>query len=141
MAVAESVINFYTYETTAIASPPPFEDTRINLRQEFDRIRTQHYDTDYDFNLDLYFTVNRLNDGHTIWIPNCYINVFQNILPIPIVSLARKIDPASYPTAPSEAIYVIPDANDFFAPFLNGSFHKYFEDKGIDVKRFEGAGP
>jgi hypothetical protein len=140
MAVAESVMDFYTFETTAISSPSPFEDTKVDIRQEFQRIKTQYYDTDYDFNIDLYFTVNRFNDGHTMWLPNCYINVFQNLLPIPIVSLAKKANHTGYSPAPSEAIYVIPDANEFFSPFLNGSFHKYFEDKGIDVKRFEGAG-
>jgi hypothetical protein len=140
MAVAESVIDFYTFETTAISSPSPYEDTKIDLRQEFERIKTQHYDTDYEFNIDLYFAVNRLNDGHTMWIPDCYVNAFQNLLPIPIVSLAKDVDSHGYVTAPSEAIYVIPDANEFFSPFLNGSFHKYFEDKGIDVKRLEGAG-
>ncbi|KAI5453435.1 hypothetical protein NCC49_005914 [Naganishia albida] len=139
MAVADSVMDFYTFETTAISSPSPFEDTKVDIRQEFERIKTQDYDTDYDFNVDLYFTVNRLNDGHTLWIPNCYVNVFQNLLPIPIVSLAKTDDSAGYSTSPTEAVYVIPDANEFFSPFLNGSFHKYFEDKGIDVKRLEGA--
>lgn len=140
LAVAESVINFYTFETTAVNSPSPFEDTKVNLTQEFDRIRYQHYDSDYEFNLDLFFTVNRLNDGHTQWIPMCYINVFQNLLPIPIVSLQRNTDPGSYPTGPSEATYVIPDANLFFANFLNGTFHQYYQERGIDISRLEGAG-
>lgn len=140
MAVAESVVNFYTFETTAIDTPSPFEDIKVNLKQEFARIRSQHYESDYDFNLDLFFTVNRLNDGHTMWIPFCYINVFQNLLPIPIVSLERKLDPSSYPTSPCEAIYVIPDANLFFANFLNGTFDQYYQEKGINITRFEGAG-
>lgn len=140
MAVAESVINFYTFETTALSSPAPFADIKVNLKKEFARIKSQHYDSDYDFNLDLYYTVNRLNDGHTMWIPFCYINVFQNLLPIPIVSLKRKPDPGSYPTSSSEGIYVIPDANLFFNNFLNGTFEQYYQSRGINITRYEGAG-
>ena len=134
MAVAESVINFYTYETSAVNSPAPYQESTVNLVQEFERIRNQHYDTDYDFNVDLYFTVNRLNDGHTLWLPYCYVDACQNLLPIPIVSLAKKAD------SKKEAIYVIPDANEFFGQYLGGKFTQYYLDKGINITRFPGAG-
>jgi hypothetical protein len=134
MAVAESAASFYTYETSAINSPAPYQESSVNLEQEFDRIRNQHYDTDYDFNVDLYFTVNRLNDGHTLWLPYCYVDAFQNLLPIPIVSLAKKAD------SKKEAIYVIPDADEFFSQYLDGQFNQYYADKGIDIKRYAGAG-
>ena len=134
MAVAESAASFYTYETSAINSPAPYQESSVNLEQEFERIRNQHYDTDYDFNVDLYFTVNSLNDGHTLWLPACYVDAFQNLLPIPIVSLAKKAD------SKKEAIYVIPDADEFFSQYLDGQFNQYYADKGIDIKRYAGAG-
>jgi hypothetical protein len=133
MAVAESVVNFYTYETSSVNSPAPYQESTVNLEQEFNRIRNQQYDSDYDFNVDLYFTVNRLNDGHTLWLPYCYVDAFQNLLPIPIVSLAKKAD------SKKEAIYVIPDANEFFGSYLGGNFTQYYLDKGINVTRFAGA--
>ncbi|KAJ9122476.1 hypothetical protein QFC22_001903 [Naganishia vaughanmartiniae] len=136
LAVAETAINFHTFETISLNAPPPFEDSTINLRAEFDRIRHQQYDTDYDFNVDLFFTVNRLQDGHTTWNPRCYVDVFQNMLPIPLVSLERKTL-AEEPK--QESIYVIPDADEFFATFLNGSFTRYYMARGIDIKRYAGA--
>ncbi|KAJ9106881.1 hypothetical protein QFC19_003011 [Naganishia cerealis] len=134
MAVAESVVSFYTYETSAVNSPSPYQESTVNLEREFNRIRNQHYDTDYDFNVDLYFTVNRLNDGHTLWLPYCYVDAFQNLLPIPIVSLAKKAD------SKKESIYVIPDADSFLQPYLNGQFNQYYQDKGINISRYAGAG-
>ncbi|KAJ9106882.1 hypothetical protein QFC19_003012 [Naganishia cerealis] len=138
MDIADTVINFYTYETTALNAPAPFADSTVNLRQEFDRIRHQQYDTDYDFNVDLFFTTNRLHDGHTLWLPRCYIDVFQNLLPIPIVSLENKAMEGVYSSA-QEAIYVVPDADAFFDSFLNGSFSQYYKDRGFDIKRYAGA--
>lgn len=134
LAVAESVASFYTYETSAVNSPAPYQESTVDLEGEFNRIRYQHYDTDYDFNVDLYFTVNRLNDGHTLWLPYCYVDAFQNLLPIPIVSLAKKAD------SKKESIYVIPDADAFFSQYLKGQFNQYYQDKGINITRLAGAG-
>ncbi|KAJ9127060.1 hypothetical protein QFC24_001293 [Naganishia onofrii] len=133
LAVAESVASFYTYETSAVNSPAPYQESTVDLEGEFNRIRYQHYDTDYDFNVDLYFTVNRLNDGHTLWLPYCYVDAFQNLLPIPIVSLAKKAD------SKKESIYVIPDADAFFSQYLKGQFNQYYQDKGINITRLAGA--
>lgn len=69
LSVAERVTDFYTFETSALNSPAPYEESKVDLRAEYARIRNTTYDSDYDFNIDLYFTVNRLNDGHTLWLP------------------------------------------------------------------------
>lgn len=143
MDVAETAINLHTYETISLNAPAPFQDSTVNLKAEFARIRNQQYETDYGFNVDLFFTVNRLHDGHTTWMPRCYIDAFQNLLPIPIVSLAKKTrrrDRGRAESSEQEAIYVIPDADEFFSTFLNGSFTQYYMDRGIDIKRYAGAG-
>ncbi len=51
---AERVIDFYTYETTALNAPAPYQDSSIDLRAEFERVKNQKYDDDYSFNLDMY---------------------------------------------------------------------------------------
>ncbi len=78
------------------------------------------------------FSEHSLKDGHTLFLPYCYIDAWQNLLPIPIVSLADT------PTG-DESIYVIPDGNEFFGDYLGGNFTQYYADKGINITRFPGA--
>lgn len=66
-------------------------------------------------------------------ISSCYVDAFQNLLPIPIVSLANNVHG-------NESIYVIPDANEFWDGYLDGEFYNWYQQKGIDITRYAGAG-
>ncbi|KAJ7028713.1 hypothetical protein C8F04DRAFT_1118448 [Mycena alexandri] len=93
------VFDFYTFEDYYLDSPPPFQESTANIRAGLARINTTKYETDYDFNIDLYNFITQLNDGHTRWFPNCY-GTYQNLLPAPVVSL--EIDGL-------QGVYIIPD--------------------------------
>ncbi|KAJ7856576.1 hypothetical protein B0H13DRAFT_2237799 [Mycena leptocephala] len=103
------VFDFFTFEDYYLDSPPPFQEST----------------TDYDFNVDLYNFVTRLNDGHTRWFPDCYTS-FQNLLPAPIVSL--EINGV-------QGVYVIPDLVDLVS-LLGPTFTDLIT---IDWQRLAGA--
>jgi len=132
LEVVRKILPFYTYETEAYDAPAPFQESTVKLPEELARIESATYETDYDFNVDLYLTISRLNDGHTLYLPSCYVDAFQNLLPIPIVSLANNVHG-------NESIYVIPDANEFWDGYLDGEFYNWYQQKGIDITRYAGA--
>ncbi|KAG8726524.1 hypothetical protein FRC12_023313, partial [Ceratobasidium sp. 428] len=72
---------FFTFEVEQKKTPAPFTEASSNLAVEFARIRdnAKHnkYKTDYGFNRDVYNVINRLDDGHTLWLPACYWAIFQ----------------------------------------------------------------
>ena len=102
--------------------------------------------TDYDFNLDLYNTMNQLNDGHTskqyqtmdwtsifinsftVWLPNCYVN-WEALLPTPVVSISVN---------GTEGVYIASDTVDFISQVPPG-FASYYESIGFDWERLAGA--
>ncbi|KAJ7672598.1 hypothetical protein DFH06DRAFT_96835 [Mycena polygramma] len=119
------VFDFFTFEDYYLDSPPPFQDSTVNIRAGLAKINTTKYTTDYDFNVDLYNFVTRLNDGHTRWFPDCY-TTFQNLLPAPIVALEVQ---------GAEGIYIVPDLVDFVS--LLGT--DYTDLITIDWQRLAGA--
>ncbi|KAJ6463910.1 hypothetical protein C8R45DRAFT_1024567 [Mycena sanguinolenta] len=119
------VFDFYTFEDYYLDSPPPFQESTVNIRAALATINTTKYATDYDFNVDLYNFVTRMNDGHTRWFPNCYTN-FQNLLPAPIVSL--EVDGI-------QSVYIIPDLVEFI-PLLGTNYTDLIT---IDWQRLAGA--
>ncbi|KAL1729351.1 hypothetical protein EV714DRAFT_285013 [Schizophyllum commune] len=124
------VFDFFTFEDYYLDSPPPFEESTINIREELKRLNTTDYETDYDFNWDLFLFATQLNDGHTRWYPDCY-TAFQNLLPAPIVALSS--DGTSDPE-----IFVAPDSVEFIS-LLGTNYTDYFDDIGFDWKRLAGA--
>ncbi|KAH9988067.1 hypothetical protein BJV74DRAFT_773597 [Russula compacta] len=127
LSTVSKVFDFYTFEDYYPKSVPPFQ-TKINIRAELARINTASYDTDYDFNLDLYNFVNQLNDGHTLWMPYCYVN-WQALLPAPVVSLS--VDG-------TEGVYIAPDTVDFIS-LLPQDFTSFYESIDLDWQRLAGA--
>ncbi|KAJ7291209.1 hypothetical protein C8J57DRAFT_1271818 [Mycena rebaudengoi] len=119
------VFDFFTFEDYYLKSPPPFQESTVNIRAALSRINNTKYATDYDFNKDLYDFTTQLNDGHTRWFPDCYTN-FQNLLPAPIVSLEVN---------GVQGIYIVPDLVDFVS--LLGP--EYTDLITIDWKRLAGA--
>ncbi|KAI0267484.1 hypothetical protein BC834DRAFT_982168 [Gloeopeniophorella convolvens] len=124
LSVVSRVFDFYTFEDFYLNSPPPFQESTVNIRAELARINATKYPTDYDFNLDLYNFVNQLNDGHTGWFPNCYIQ-HQSILPAPVVILEGEV-------------FVAPDSAEFLAMF-GPDFANFFAAKKFNWQRLAGA--
>ncbi|KAL1747769.1 hypothetical protein HDZ31DRAFT_60946 [Schizophyllum fasciatum] len=124
------VFDFFTFENYYLDSPPPFEESTVNVRDELQRLNSTTYETDYDFNWDLFLFATQLNDGHTRWYPDCYTS-FQNLLPTPIVALSTdgECDPE---------IFVAPDSVEFIT-LLGTNYTSYFDSIGFDWKRLAGA--
>ncbi|KAJ7253056.1 hypothetical protein B0H12DRAFT_602616 [Mycena haematopus] len=119
------VFDFFTFEDYYLQSPPPFQESTVDIRAALARINTTKYTTDYDFNVDLYNFVTRMNDGHTRWFPNCYTS-FQNLLPAPVVSLEVN---------GVQGVYIVPDLVDFI-PLLGTDYTDLIT---IDWQRLAGA--
>ncbi|KAF8497585.1 hypothetical protein F5888DRAFT_1794404 [Russula emetica] len=127
LSTVSRVLDFYTFEEYYPKSSFPFPNN-VDIRAELTRINSTSYITDYDFNLDLYNSINKMNDGHTLWIPRCYMN-WEAICPTPIVSLS---------VGGRERVYIAPDASDFVSLVPNG-FTGYYDLIGFDWKRLAGA--
>ncbi|KAI9438205.1 hypothetical protein H4582DRAFT_2148664 [Lactarius indigo] len=124
LSVVSRVFDFYTFEDFYLNSPPPFQDSTTDIRADIARINATYYETDYDFNRDLWdFTV-QLNDGHTRWLPDCY-NSYQNVLPTPVVIL-------------DNGIFIAPDSVEFFSQ-LGTNFTDFFVAKKFNWQRLAGA--
>lgn len=93
--------NFQTSINYQIQAPPPFaQDVHVDIAAELKRIRAQTYSTDFDFHLDLSHTVKRLQDGHTVYINQCYDSLFLTFLPFPVVLLHDDEDNQQLHIAP-----------------------------------------
>ncbi|KAI0752695.1 hypothetical protein C8Q80DRAFT_469989 [Daedaleopsis nitida] len=128
LTVVSRVFNFYTFEDYYLNSPPPFQDSTVNIRAELARINRTHYATDYDFNHDLYLFTTQLNDGHTRWFPSCF-TTFQNLLPAPVVTLEEN---------GQQSVFIAPDAVEFVS-LVGSGFTSFFDQIGFDWKRLAGA--
>ncbi|KZV96492.1 hypothetical protein EXIGLDRAFT_424620 [Exidia glandulosa HHB12029] len=128
LANANGVLDFYTFEPYYLNSPPPFQESTVQIRADLKAMATKHYATDYDFSVDLYNITGRLNDGHTRWFPSCY-TTFQNLLPAPITSLLKD---------GKEDVYIVPDLTDFI-PLLGTAYTDFLANIGFNWQRLAGA--
>ncbi|KAF4603214.1 hypothetical protein EYR38_003625 [Pleurotus pulmonarius] len=122
------VFDFFTFEDYYLKSPPPFQESTVDIRATLARLNRTRFATDYDFNWAIYQFTTQLNDGHTRWFPNCYTN-FQNIIPTPLVSLEEN---------GVQSIFVAPDAVEF-SNLIGTEFTGFFDSIGFDWKRLAGA--
>ncbi|QRV98976.1 peptidase family S41 protein [Ceratobasidium sp. AG-Ba] len=129
MEVVTKVTPFFTFEDWQKDTPAPFTEATSNLAVEFARIKRTKYKTDYDFNRDVYNVINRLDDGHTLWLPACYWAAFQNIAPTPLIALEKN---------GVQDIYVAPDAVEFIG-LLGSNYTSYYDAKGFNYKKYAGA--
>lgn len=128
LANANGVLDFFTFEPYYLRSPKPFQESTIDIRAELKRMAKKKYASDYDFNIDLYNTTLRLNDGHTGWTPPCYLS-YQYLLPTPIVGLLKN---------GKENIYIIPELVDFVSS-LSPDLVDYLAEIGFAWQRLAGA--
>ncbi|TFY77280.1 hypothetical protein EWM64_g6733 [Hericium alpestre] len=128
LTVISRVFDFFTFEDYYLDSPAPFQESTTNIRADIARINQTKYETDFDFNADIYNFTTKLNDGHTRWFPNCY-NSYQNILPAPVVSLEED---------GVQNVFIAPDSVEFLE-LLGSNFTSFFDSKHFDWRRLAGA--
>ncbi|KAF5325046.1 hypothetical protein D9619_009605 [Psilocybe cf. subviscida] len=124
----DRVFDFFTFEDYYLNSPPPFQESTVNIRAKLAGFRTQKFATDYDFNKALYDFTTQMNDGHTRYFPTCY-NVFQNILPAPMISLEEN---------GVQNMFIAPDSVDFITQ-LGPAYTGFFDNAKFDWRRLAGA--
>ncbi|RDB23935.1 Peptidase S41 family protein ustP [Hypsizygus marmoreus] len=122
------VFDFFTFENYYLNSPPPFQESTVNIRAALAKFSAKKYKTDYDFNKDLYDFTTQLNDGHTRWFPDCY-TAFQNVLPAPVITIEENS---------VQGVYIAFDSVEFLSQ-LGPEFTSYFDSIGFDWKRLAGA--
>ncbi|KAF9557813.1 hypothetical protein CPC08DRAFT_639808 [Agrocybe pediades] len=128
MSNVARVFDFFTFEDFYLNSPPPFQESTVNIRATLAKINTTKFATDYDFNKALYDFTTQLNDGHTRYFPSCY-NAFQNILPAPVVSLEEN---------GVQNLFIAPDSVEFISQ-LGTNYTGFFDSIKFDWKRLAGA--
>ncbi|PPQ84793.1 hypothetical protein CVT25_007425 [Psilocybe cyanescens] len=99
--VINKTLAFHTSVNYEFKAPEPFTaDVHEDLLGDLARIQKQSYPSDYDLHIDFSRTLKRLNDGHCVWVNDCYnvhiapeaftvasaefpdqIDVWQNALP------------------------------------------------------------
>jgi len=73
--VINRTLPFHTSLNYQVQAPPPFADTQEDLVRDLARIQAQDYESEYEFHLDLSRSFKRLNDGHCVWLYECYVSL------------------------------------------------------------------
>ncbi|KAH8096742.1 hypothetical protein BXZ70DRAFT_334566 [Cristinia sonorae] len=142
--ISKTLSEFHTTLAYEKRSPSPF-DVRVDLDDEFARIKRTRYDTEWDLHLDISKTVKRLKNGHAVYINPCYDSEWQSFLPTPLVPLTDKRGKQDIYIAP-EAFTVIsnafPEAVDFWQKSLPGNLKgKLASLSGAKVLKINGRDP
>lgn len=125
---AARVLDFYTFEEYYLNSPPPFQESTVNIRAALARMNATDFKTDYDVSWGLYMFTTQMNDGHTRWFPSCY-NTYQNVLPAPVITASVN---------GQEGVYIAPDAVEFLS-LLGDDFTSFFDSINFNWTRLAGA--
>ena len=71
--VVNKTLAFHTSVNYEILAPEPFSaDVHENLLADLARISHTNYPSDFDLHIDMSRTLKRLNDGHCVYINDCY---------------------------------------------------------------------
>ncbi|KIK68514.1 hypothetical protein GYMLUDRAFT_68368 [Collybiopsis luxurians FD-317 M1] len=89
--VINKTLAFHTSVNYELSAPEPFTPfVHEDLLADLARISSQSYSSDFQLHIDFSRTLKRLNDGHCVWINSCYVSLFLNFLPIPVVLLTES---------------------------------------------------
>ncbi|KAI9463968.1 hypothetical protein BJY52DRAFT_1401032 [Lactarius psammicola] len=126
LSVVSRVFDFYTFRGFLLEFPStvPGIHRRIYALKSHGSIRP-YYETDYDFNRDLWDFTTQLNDGHTRWFPDCYTS-YQNILPAPVVIL-------------DNGIFIAPDSVEYSSTSLGRTLLTSSRQRNSTWRRLAGA--
>ncbi|KAH9988078.1 hypothetical protein BJV74DRAFT_839926 [Russula compacta] len=124
LSVVSRVFDFYTFEDYYFDLPKLFHESSTDIRAHIKRINSTRYATDFDFNMDLEEFILQLNDGHTLWLSDCY-RTFQNVLPAPVILLDNDV-------------FIAPNSVQLVSQMGEG-FTNYLAAKGFNWERLAGA--
>ncbi|KAI0667292.1 hypothetical protein C8Q78DRAFT_1175982 [Trametes maxima] len=86
--VVNKTLAFHTSVNYQKRAPAPFtSDVHEDLLADLARISGQWYANELDLHVDLSRTLKRLNDGHCVYINQCFDSLFLTYLPTPLVHL------------------------------------------------------
>lgn len=107
-----------------IQAPAPFQnDVHVDIMAQLKRIKSQSYQTQYDFHLDISSVIKKLQDGHTVYQDFCYDATYLSFIPFPVVPITSNGEQNIH-IAP-EAFEVIstafPDVIDVWAQAVGGN--------------------
>ena len=71
--MVNKTLAFHTSVNYEFRAPEPFTaDVHEDLLGDLARISHQHYASDFDLHIDMSRTLKRLNDGHCVYINDCF---------------------------------------------------------------------
>ncbi|CDO71106.1 hypothetical protein BN946_scf184844.g110 [Trametes cinnabarina] len=100
--VVNKTLAFHTSVSYEKRAPEPFTaDVHEDVLADLARIRGQTYANEFDLHVDLSRTLKRLNDGHCVYINQCFDSLFLTFLPTPLVLLTDATGKQSVHIAPA----------------------------------------
>ncbi|OSD05135.1 hypothetical protein PYCCODRAFT_1432889 [Trametes coccinea BRFM310] len=103
--VINKTLAFHTSVNYEKRAPEPFTaDVHEDVLADLARISGQTYANELDLHVDLSRTLKRLNDGHCVYINQCFDSLFLTFLPTPLVLLTDA--------AGNQSVHIAPEAFD-----------------------------
>ncbi|KAI0628556.1 hypothetical protein C8Q77DRAFT_1067837 [Trametes polyzona] len=103
--VVNKTLAFHTSVNYQKRAPAPFTaDVHEDVLADLARISHSWYPNEFDLHVDLSRTLKRLNDGHCVYINQCFDSLFLTYLPTPLVFLT---DAAGH-----QSVHIAPEAFD-----------------------------
>ncbi|KAI0659833.1 hypothetical protein C8Q70DRAFT_914914 [Cubamyces menziesii] len=103
--VVNRTLAFHTSVNYEKSAPEPFTaDVHEDVLADLARISGQSYANELDLHVDLSRTLKRLDDGHCVYINQCFDSLFLTFLPTPLVLLTDS--------AGHQSVHIAPEAFD-----------------------------
>ncbi|KIJ52329.1 hypothetical protein M422DRAFT_243123 [Sphaerobolus stellatus SS14] len=129
--VINKTLNFQTSINYQIQAPPPFsQDVHVDVVSELNRISRQQYSTEFDSHNDIYRTIKRLQDGHTVYVDLCYDSTYFNYLPFPVVAITENNQ---------QQIRIAPEAFDVVSAAFPSIIGQWQSSSGLNFSKYSGA--
>ncbi|KAI0074081.1 hypothetical protein K474DRAFT_1602120 [Panus rudis PR-1116 ss-1] len=144
--VVNKTLAFHTSVNYEKLAPEPFTaDVHEDLLFDLARISHQKYANELDLHVDLSRTLKRLNDGHCVYINDCFDSTYLTFVPTPLVLLTDAkgvqnvhIAPEAFTVASAE----FADEIDFWQNALPGKLKgKLASLSGAKVLKINGDDP
>ncbi|KAI0355821.1 hypothetical protein OH77DRAFT_1424077 [Trametes cingulata] len=99
--VVNKTLAFHTSVNYQKSAPEPFTaDVHEDVLADLARISGQSYANELDLHVDLSRTLKRLDDGHCVYINQCFDSLFLTFVPTPLVLLTDAFGRQSVHIAP-----------------------------------------
>ncbi|TFY76408.1 hypothetical protein EWM64_g7604 [Hericium alpestre] len=128
------------------SAPEPFtRDVHENVITDLARISSQNYASELDLHVDLSRTLKRLNDGHCVYVNDCFDSTFLTFIPTPLVLLTESSGQQNVHIAPEAfqvATAAFGDEISFWQDSLTGKLKGHLASlSGAKVLKINGQDP